>query len=253
MLLRRITEHVKTQNWFAVFVDFFIVVVGVFLGIQVANWNATQANKKTAQKAVESVQAELSSNQETLQAWINAYLEFRVRALAALDGLERPVEEWGEPFLVDAYQASGYGPVTLPRDAYNDLLALGPLKALINEDILQGLERYYFFLETQGINLLHVPAYRGRLRSVIPHDVALRIRTQCPTRINILENSFKTAQACEPELSAEQIERAVAAMSKENFKPDLNLVLSNNYLKIAVLRLFLNTSSQLEDFIEENK
>ena len=30
MLLRRITEHVKTQNWTAVAIDFVIVVVGVF-------------------------------------------------------------------------------------------------------------------------------------------------------------------------------------------------------------------------------
>ncbi|MEM9014357.1 MAG: hypothetical protein AAGB02_04535 [Pseudomonadota bacterium] len=39
MILRRITEHVKAQNWFAVGLDFVIVVVGVFIGIQVANWN----------------------------------------------------------------------------------------------------------------------------------------------------------------------------------------------------------------------
>ncbi len=34
MLLRRVTEHVKTQNWFAVGLDFLIVVVGVYIGIQ---------------------------------------------------------------------------------------------------------------------------------------------------------------------------------------------------------------------------
>jgi hypothetical protein len=39
MLLRRITKDVTDQNWFAVFIDFLIVVVGVFIGIQVANWN----------------------------------------------------------------------------------------------------------------------------------------------------------------------------------------------------------------------
>ena len=39
MILRRITEHVKAQNWTAVALDFVIVVVGVFIGIQVANWN----------------------------------------------------------------------------------------------------------------------------------------------------------------------------------------------------------------------
>ena len=45
MLLRRITEHVKAQNWFAVGLDFIIVVVGVFIGIQVANWNDARATR----------------------------------------------------------------------------------------------------------------------------------------------------------------------------------------------------------------
>ena len=45
MLLRRITQHVKDQNWFAVGIDFFIVVVGVFIGIQVSNWNDTRADR----------------------------------------------------------------------------------------------------------------------------------------------------------------------------------------------------------------
>lgn len=44
MLLRRVTENVKAQNWTAVALDFVIVVVGVFIGIQVANWNAAIAS-----------------------------------------------------------------------------------------------------------------------------------------------------------------------------------------------------------------
>jgi len=43
MLLRRVIEHVKAQNWTAVGLDFVIVVVGVFIGIQVSNWNAQRA------------------------------------------------------------------------------------------------------------------------------------------------------------------------------------------------------------------
>lgn len=35
MLLRRVTKHVKDQNWFAVGIDFVIVVIGVFIGLQV--------------------------------------------------------------------------------------------------------------------------------------------------------------------------------------------------------------------------
>ena len=43
MILRRITKHVKDQNWFAVVLDFFIVVAGVFIGLQVSNWNDARA------------------------------------------------------------------------------------------------------------------------------------------------------------------------------------------------------------------
>jgi len=32
VLLRRITKHVKAQDWFAAFIDFVIMVVGVFFG-----------------------------------------------------------------------------------------------------------------------------------------------------------------------------------------------------------------------------
>lgn len=39
MILQRITEHLKSQNWFAVAIEFVIVVVGVFMGLQVQDWN----------------------------------------------------------------------------------------------------------------------------------------------------------------------------------------------------------------------
>jgi hypothetical protein len=46
MILRRVTEHVKSQNWFAVGIDFLIVVVGVSIGIQVANWNEARRDRE---------------------------------------------------------------------------------------------------------------------------------------------------------------------------------------------------------------
>jgi hypothetical protein len=36
MLLRRVIEHVTSQNWTAVALDFVVVVVGVVIGIEVA-------------------------------------------------------------------------------------------------------------------------------------------------------------------------------------------------------------------------
>lgn len=50
MLLRRISRHVTEQNWFAVGIDFLIVVVGVFVGIQVSNWNDERAERHHEQE-----------------------------------------------------------------------------------------------------------------------------------------------------------------------------------------------------------
>ncbi|MEZ5960239.1 MAG: hypothetical protein R3C30_07380 [Hyphomonadaceae bacterium] len=39
MILRRIIAHFRKQEWTAIGIDLVIVVFGVFIGIQVANWN----------------------------------------------------------------------------------------------------------------------------------------------------------------------------------------------------------------------
>ena len=66
MLLRRITQHVKEQNWFAVGIDFVIVVIGVFIGIQVANWNDAR------QQRASLTLAEADINRDLLDTYFNA-------------------------------------------------------------------------------------------------------------------------------------------------------------------------------------
>ncbi|MFT4789813.1 MAG: hypothetical protein ACI9J5_002130 [Paraglaciecola sp.] len=45
MLLRRLSQHVKDQNWFAVVLDFFIVVIGILIAFQITNWTAEQGRR----------------------------------------------------------------------------------------------------------------------------------------------------------------------------------------------------------------
>lgn len=62
MLLRRITKHVKEQNWFAVGIDFLIVVIGVFIGIQVANWNDARTNEYRESEILSTIYNELQED-----------------------------------------------------------------------------------------------------------------------------------------------------------------------------------------------
>ena len=59
MLLRRVMKHVRDQNWFAVGIDFVIVVTGVFIGIQVANWNTERQNRALADGYIERLHHEI--------------------------------------------------------------------------------------------------------------------------------------------------------------------------------------------------
>jgi hypothetical protein len=54
MLLRRVIEHVRTQNWTAIGIDFLIVVVGVFIGIQVSNWNEAVRMDREFRRALDA-------------------------------------------------------------------------------------------------------------------------------------------------------------------------------------------------------
>ncbi|TRX56953.1 DUF6090 family protein [Thalassomonas sp. M1454] len=45
MLLRKITHHLKEQNWFAAWLDLLIVILGILIGLQVNSWNETRKEK----------------------------------------------------------------------------------------------------------------------------------------------------------------------------------------------------------------
>jgi len=67
MLLRRVLDHVRDQNWFAVSLDFVIVVIGVFIGIQVANWNESRLNRQLEIEFLSGIYTDLQADKESLQ------------------------------------------------------------------------------------------------------------------------------------------------------------------------------------------
>jgi len=60
LLLRSVSQHVKDQNWFAVGLDFFIVVAGILIAFQITNWSETRQQNVQTEQALDSIEAELS-------------------------------------------------------------------------------------------------------------------------------------------------------------------------------------------------
>lgn len=88
MIFRRIKAHVAKENWFAVFIDFFIVVFGVFMGLQVSNWNAARATQQTERAYLVELRAEIVSNNSIIEENLDLMkitIESGERSLAFLE------------------------------------------------------------------------------------------------------------------------------------------------------------------------
>ena len=87
MILRRVIAHVRKQEWTAIWIDLVIVVVGVFIGIQVANWNEARADGAAYEAALGRLGAEIDTNLASLDAFdvdIESLIAKGTRALTAL-------------------------------------------------------------------------------------------------------------------------------------------------------------------------
>jgi hypothetical protein len=77
MLLRRITKHVKAQNWFAVFLDFIIVVFGIWVALIAGQW----ADNRQDRAALKNAEHEL--NTEILGSYFHAHERLSIASCRA--------------------------------------------------------------------------------------------------------------------------------------------------------------------------
>ena len=46
MIFNRFSQAIPGQNWFTVVLEIFIVVIGIFLGLQVDDWNESRKDQQ---------------------------------------------------------------------------------------------------------------------------------------------------------------------------------------------------------------
>lgn len=183
MILRRLTEHVKAQNWFAVGLDFCIVVLGVFIGLQVSNWNDNRNTRHRAAEVSERLTADMRYEAWAYQYLIDYSRDVRAGAKAALDTLSGAAPLSDEAFLVNAYRATQYKYMDRGRATYDELISTGEI-GLIADDKLRTTA-----ISTFTTTLIDVIAEEGReapvreiFRRRVPADVQATLLEKCGDR-----------------------------------------------------------------------
>jgi hypothetical protein len=148
MLLRRVIEHVRDQNWFAVLLDFVIVVVGVFIGIQVANWNGERLNQREERILIERLRVDF----ERIGEDADRSLAFHERMTSNLQTVVRSLrsEKLKDEDVAVFEQALVFG-ITFQTSAdqsgtFTELMSSGRANILRDRNLLDDLVDYEDFL-----------------------------------------------------------------------------------------------------------
>ena len=63
MFLRRLADGMQTHNWFNVAIELLVLVVGIFLGLRVDDWNQKRLDRNDEQIFLNRLHEELLDSQ----------------------------------------------------------------------------------------------------------------------------------------------------------------------------------------------
>ncbi len=161
MILRRVIAHLRKQEWTAIAIDFFIVVVGVFVGLQVSNWNEARANRGVVDRHLAEIVEDLDSHLALNDALYGSALA----RIGAVDYIYRHAFNRELPNTLVLSTESWDAPPTPPippdrldnlmgsinlvritvgsRIAYESLTSSGHMGLIENRDLARAIQQYY--------------------------------------------------------------------------------------------------------------
>ncbi len=141
MLLRRVNEHVKSQNWTAVAVDFFIVVAGVFIGLQVSNWNQDRTDRRDETRLLTQLHAEVITAQKASSRIAQVREDALDGAISAMDVLHGRAaqEELNDDECQSLRATSLIGLRFVELPSFDELVSSGRLSIIRDDELRTAL------------------------------------------------------------------------------------------------------------------
>lgn len=242
MRLRRLSEYVREQNWFAVGLDLVIVFLAVFIGLQADNWNEQRIANTDARTYYARLTDDLEAELATREQRVAYYERTKRHAEAALDQLRAPDQPVGLEFLVDVYQATQGWTYGLQRTTYDELISSGIANAIPDIEVRSRLANLYVNLDQSGTTQQEAMPYRAKLRREMPHEMQRIIREHCGDRYRFLDNGtmiLELPDTCDVDVDAVLVEKAVLAMrAYDDLEKDLAHHVSILDTKLSSLRAY---------------
>ena len=176
MILRNIANAIRRQDWATVVIEFFIVVVGIFVGLQVDYWNQARNDQALEQEYLGRLQADTQWNIENFHK-----LESIFESKAAFINLlrESPATELllTEPKeFLQGLDHSAYIALPAVREAtFSELTSSGRISLLQDFELRGELSSFYSeYRLMQEILDEPVGDYKRLIYEIVPGNVQYR-------------------------------------------------------------------------------
>jgi len=240
--------NLRAQNWLAIGIELGIVIVGVFIGTQVSNWNAQRLEKRETQRML----AQLGPNLTTLTDYYSTARDYyaltRRYAATAIAGWRGEPRVTDSDFVIAAYQASQIIGIGTNGSTWATVLGADQLRRIDDQEIRNHLS----FLMSADYTNLDIPAvntpYRQNVRRWIPIDVQDAIRARCGDQVRPDKPLFTVLPAtCDLTIAPDQAGKAAATLrAHPELLQDLQWHMAAQAALLANMTAFENTTVDLQ-------
>lgn len=144
MILNRIASAIKRQDWFVVVIEILIVVIGIYIGLQVDDWQKERQDRATEQVYLREIyedllrdQQEMDDSIETANTVVSTLIEFLEQS-----ALEEPT--WDLETMNQNVTAIQRLPTFVPVSrAYTNITGSGDLKIIQSFELKNQLASYF--------------------------------------------------------------------------------------------------------------
>lgn len=219
MFLRRIVQNLKTQNWTALWLDLLIVIIGVFIGTQVSNWNQARNERRETERLLLELKPALSSFTDFFEAAKTYYATTRAFSDRAFAGWRGDPAVSDEQFVIAAYQASQIYTLGLKGETWTSIFGGDRLREIENVDLRRGLATLMTVSYDQIDAVVIDTSYREDVRRIIPEDIQDAIRANCgDQRIPERPPTVRLPATCDLDLADARFAAGAAAL---RLRPEL--------------------------------
>ncbi len=230
MIPRRIAEHVRSQNWFAVAIDLAIVVLGVFIGLQVSNWNADRHDRALGKDYIARLTTDIELEDNLWRYAIDYYTTARNYGAEALAGFKADPATLDGRFLVAIYQASQIWYAAPNRATFGELQSTGRIDTLSDPSLRAALANHYVRADQTLYTLQQTSQYRRIARLYLDNDVQTAIREKCGDQWRTdARNAYyvEIPETCEVDIPEPLLSEQIAALhANEEVRRELQFHMS---------------------------